>query len=99
MPIPFTCPHCGEDTLADERYAGHEAPCVNCGWTVTVPSDAPRISLRDERSGEPTRARDRTRTILLSIATLALIATVVGLATLLFGPALQAGKTITQRRR
>jgi rRNA maturation protein Nop10 len=46
MPIPFTCPYCGETTLVDEPFAGHTGPCVNCGKLVTVPSAPQRYSIQ-----------------------------------------------------
>ena len=46
MPIPFSCPYCGESTLVDEPFAGHTGPCVNCGRLVTVPSARTAYSLR-----------------------------------------------------
>ncbi|QDU25249.1 hypothetical protein ETAA8_03120 [Anatilimnocola aggregata] len=51
MPIPFSCPFCGETTLVDDPLAGHTGPCVNCGKLVTVPSGAPRYSLRTAMKG------------------------------------------------
>ncbi len=37
MPIPFSCPHCGRETLAEDKYAGETGPCIGCGKDVTVP--------------------------------------------------------------
>lgn len=37
MPISFTCPHCGKQTLVAERFAGQTGPCAACGGTVTIP--------------------------------------------------------------
>ena len=37
MPIPFTCPHCGYQTMVAEQYAGQTGPCAKCGQPVTVP--------------------------------------------------------------
>ncbi|MCA9262660.1 MAG: DUF1559 domain-containing protein [Planctomycetales bacterium] len=37
MPIEFVCPHCGEKSMVDERYAGTSGPCRNCRKTVTIP--------------------------------------------------------------
>ena len=37
MPIPFTCPHCGRQTIVDDQYAGQRGPCSGCGQMVTVP--------------------------------------------------------------
>ncbi len=36
MPIPFTCPHCGHQTLVQDQYVGQSGPCAGCGQTVTV---------------------------------------------------------------
>jgi type II secretory pathway pseudopilin PulG len=98
MPISFTCPHCGEKTLAPEQYAGHEGPCVNCGWVVTVPADAPRIDVvapAERNVGES----DRTKKLLVSIAVLALVGMIATVAVLLIGPAIRAGQTIATRQR
>jgi uncharacterized protein (DUF983 family) len=37
MPIPFTCPHCGLQTMVLEQYAGRSGACTKCGGTITVP--------------------------------------------------------------
>ena len=37
MPIPFTCPHCGNFTNVDEQFAGRTGPCGRCGNLITVP--------------------------------------------------------------
>ena len=36
MPVPFTCPHCGHQTLVHDQYVGQSGPCAGCGRTVTV---------------------------------------------------------------
>jgi len=36
MPVPFTCPHCGHQTLVHEQYVGQSGPCAGCGQTITV---------------------------------------------------------------
>lgn len=38
MPIHFTCPHCGNCSLVDDRYAGRSGPCASCHMQVVVPS-------------------------------------------------------------
>jgi hypothetical protein len=35
--LPFTCPHCGEQTLVEDKYAGQSGPCIRCGKLITVP--------------------------------------------------------------
>jgi prepilin-type processing-associated H-X9-DG protein len=37
MPVPFACPHCGEQTLVDEQFAGQSGPCIGCGKLIVVP--------------------------------------------------------------
>jgi hypothetical protein len=37
MPIPFTCPHCGHETLVDDKYAGDSGKCIKCDASITVP--------------------------------------------------------------
>jgi hypothetical protein len=36
MPVPFTCPHCGHQTLVQDQYVGQSGPCAGCGQMVTV---------------------------------------------------------------
>jgi prepilin-type processing-associated H-X9-DG protein len=37
MPIEFSCPYCGKQTLVADQYAGQSGPCSACGQTVTIP--------------------------------------------------------------
>jgi hypothetical protein len=37
MPLPFSCPHCGLETLVDDEFAGQSGPCAGCGKTVAIP--------------------------------------------------------------
>jgi hypothetical protein len=41
MPIPFSCPHCGAQTVVSDEFAGHSGPCFQCGRTITVPGRPP----------------------------------------------------------
>jgi hypothetical protein len=36
MPIPFTCPYCGHQTLVQDQYVGQSGACAACGQMVTV---------------------------------------------------------------
>lgn len=53
MPVPFACPHCGEQTLVDEKYSGQCGPCIGCGKLIVVPhfasSSAPRADAASPR--------------------------------------------------
>ncbi|MBI1900661.1 MAG: hypothetical protein HYS13_06065 [Planctomycetia bacterium] len=40
MPVPFTCPHCGQQTFVDDQYVGQTGPCGRCGQTVTIGAQA-----------------------------------------------------------
>jgi hypothetical protein len=37
MPIPFACPHCGRQTLVEDKFAGKSGACVACGKPIFVP--------------------------------------------------------------
>ena len=37
MPIPFACPHCGRETLVEDKFAGQSGPCIACHKTIVVP--------------------------------------------------------------
>jgi hypothetical protein len=55
MPVPFTCPHCGHQTLVQDQYVGQSGPCAGCGQTVTVlpPGAVPPPSSIDELGENP----------------------------------------------
>lgn len=40
MPIQFSCPACGKQSLVDDQYAGQSGPCSGCGKTITIPFPA-----------------------------------------------------------
>ncbi len=37
MPINFTCPNCGKQTVVADQFAGQTGPCTACGVKVTIP--------------------------------------------------------------
>src|SRR5207248_11036429 len=37
MPIPYSCPHCGNQFSVAEQYAGQTGPCAACGQPITIP--------------------------------------------------------------
>lgn len=41
MPINFTCPNCGKQTVVADQFAGQTGPCTACGANVTIPLAAP----------------------------------------------------------
>ena len=55
MPFPFTCPHCGKQTIVPDQYYGQSGPCIGCGRiVVALPAGAaspfvpPPIPLGDD---------------------------------------------------
>jgi hypothetical protein len=52
VPIQFTCPYCGQQTLVQDQYIGQSGPCAGCGRTVTVfPPGAPAYQPLGENAG------------------------------------------------
>jgi hypothetical protein len=97
MAISVTCPYCGEETLADDRYAGREGPCVNCGRTMAIPADAPRVSLQS-----PARSvadSERFKFVLILIATVSALATIFSVGLFLVRPAVHAAQRVATRHR
>jgi prepilin-type processing-associated H-X9-DG protein len=43
MPVQFTCPHCGRETLVADQYIGQSGPCAGCGETITIPGTAEAV--------------------------------------------------------
>jgi len=41
MPIPFTCPHCQQQSTIEDHFAGQTGPCNNCGKKITIPGPVP----------------------------------------------------------
>jgi hypothetical protein len=99
MPIPFTCPYCGEKTLAHEQYAGYEGPCVNCGRSVTIPGNAKDVPLESRPVHRPTHSANPSRIPLLVIGSLSLVVSLVVVATLLISPAIRAARINATRYR
>lgn len=44
MPIQFSCPACGKQTVVADQYAGQSGPCAGCGKQITVPFSAGPVS-------------------------------------------------------
>jgi prepilin-type processing-associated H-X9-DG protein len=98
MPALFACPHCGEQTLVDEKYAGQSGPCINCGKTIVVPQFVPQVAanVADEPADEA--ALVKSRRLLLILGALAAAAFVATLLTLVAIPILQIARTNANRR-
>lgn len=93
MPVHFTCPHCQEQTLVDDEFAGHSGNCIQCGRPIVVPGipasqTATAIAQRERR-------KKRLYWPLLAVVGLAVAGATLGMCTLLMAilqPALQVAR-------
>ena len=98
MPVPFACPHCGEQTLVDEQFAGQSGPCIACGKLIVVPhfggAAAGEISRRADSA-----ARRRSTYLLAGLGLAAAVVGVVTIALLVVGPLMESAQIGTNRRK
>ena len=81
MPIPFVCPHCGTQTLVDDRYANQRGDCATCGREITVPP-LPSATAEPSSQLDPKRKsqwRSLAKALALSLGGLALMAALTGI--------------------
>jgi len=54
MPFPFTCPHCGKQTIVPDQYYGQSGPCVGCGQIITAlpPGATPPFAVPPRSMGD-----------------------------------------------
>ena len=81
MPIPFSCPYCGTETLVDDHYANQTGDCAICGREITVPALPP---VRAAESSQPvpihqSRRRSLTTALVLSLGGLFAVAATFGI--------------------
>src|SRR5688500_18611799 len=106
MPLPFSCPHCGELTLVDDEFAGHSGPCIACGRMIVVPRFASPRPPGPARAAIPASAHPgmpqiSPRRKFLSLSLIGVAATVAHIAQLpvLFQPVLQYSRVAARRRQ
>lgn len=97
MPMPFTCPFCGNQVTVADQYIGQSGPCAKCGQTVTM-SATPAFSatpppIRRSGGGLGTGA------ILGIVAAVTLLVLVMcgGIGVALLLPAVQAARDAARR--
>jgi hypothetical protein len=73
MPLSFSCPHCGLETLVDDEFAGQSGPCAGCGKEITVPYHLPE----SRASSAHAVPSGRPRTIILLVVGSILAASLV----------------------
>jgi prepilin-type processing-associated H-X9-DG protein len=97
MPVPFACPHCGEQTLVDEQFAGQSGPCIGCGKLIVVPHFGHAAATAQARRAEAAAGR-RSTYLLLALGLGAAVVGVVTVALLVVGPLMEAARVGTNRR-
>lgn len=94
MPIPFTCPYCGNQTDVAEQYAGQSGPCVRCGKIITVPLPQGITPF----SPQPPKKSRGILTLLLVLAGIGGVVIVCGgILVALLLPAVQAAREAARR--
>jgi predicted RNA-binding Zn-ribbon protein involved in translation (DUF1610 family) len=86
MPVTFTCPHCGAQTLVADSYIGRTGTCASCGQQITVHGGAVAAA-----PGAPGRTSAKTIALVV-VGTLLLLFLCMGLPALLMLPAIQAAR-------
>jgi prepilin-type processing-associated H-X9-DG protein len=104
MTIHFTCPHCGKQTIVDDKYAGTSGPCAGCGQTITMPGGANPYGQMETTSYEggpspmgppPKRGGFPAWAILLIVG--AMMVPCMGFLAALLLPAVQAAREAANR--
>lgn len=96
MPINFTCPSCGKQTVVADQFAGQTGPCTACGANVTVP-------LAGGFPGGPAGPTNKSGSggasvLLIVLASLAIVGFLcAGLAFLLLLPAISSARGAARR--
>lgn len=96
MPINFTCPSCGKQTVVADQFAGQTGPCTACGANVTIP-------LAGGFAGGPMGPTNKSGSggasvLLIVLASLAIVGFVcAGLAFLLLLPAVTTARGAARR--
>lgn len=93
MPIPFTCPHCGHQTIVDDRYAGQSGPCAQCGQTITIPTGAAGGATATRSSGMGTGAI----IAIVAVVILAVLLVCGGVLAALLLPAVSSAREAARR--
>jgi hypothetical protein len=95
MPINFTCPNCGKQTVVADQFGGQTGPCTACGAKVTIPLAGPGAF----PAGPTNKSRSGGMSVLLIVlGSLAVVGLVcAGVAFLLLLPAVSAARNAARR--
>ncbi|MEO8497518.1 MAG: DUF1559 domain-containing protein, partial [Planctomycetota bacterium] len=98
MPISFTCPHCGLETLVEDEYIGQRGPCASCGKDVTVPYQSARDANGTGTIVVRRRPISAGMIVLLAFGGLASVGLVATIAFVALFPAIGAARTMVHKR-
>ncbi|WP_254506765.1 DUF1559 family PulG-like putative transporter [Anatilimnocola floriformis] len=95
MPINFSCPHCGKQTVVADQFAGQTGPCSACGKSVTIP-----LTASSYPAGPSTKSSSGTAALLVILATVAVLGVIcLGGAGLLFFPVISQSRISAQQTK
>lgn len=98
MPVRFTCPHCGRETMVADEYVGQSGPCAGCGETITIPGELRAAEARASAAAVE-RARGSGAWIIVVVVAVVLGVLLLcggGLAVLLWLPMERAQDAVRQ---
>ncbi len=99
MPVRFTCPHCGRETVVADEYIGQSGPCAGCGETITIPGELRAVEAQAAAAAsvEPGKGSAVWVIIVVVAAALGVLLLCGGVLTALLLPATQAARQAARR--
>lgn len=93
MPIQFSCPSCGKQTVVGDQFAGQTGPCAACGAKVTIPGGAPL-----PQYGTPPRSSGTGTVLMVVFAAIGIVGLLcAGIMAALLLPAVGAAREAARR--
>jgi prepilin-type processing-associated H-X9-DG protein len=97
MPISFSCPHCGKQTIVADQYAGQSGPCAGCGQTIAIPGPISAAAVEPVYA-PPAKGSGSGITILVVVgACLFVLLVCGGILVALLLPAIQSAREAARR--
>lgn len=98
MPVRFTCPHCGRETMVADEYVGQSGPCAGCGETITIPGELRAAEAQPSAAAvEPARGSAAWIFVVVGVAALGVLLVCGGLLAALLLPAIQNARMSARR--
>ena len=97
MPVRFTCPHCGRETIVADEYIGQSGPCAGCGETITIPGEAKAAPVHPSPGAAPRKSSGAVVAVVVVAATVGMLLLCGGMLTALLLPATQTARQAARR--